>query len=448
MAVASAVADTGNPLIDSLTWGTRWSSGAAKTVVNVGFVPGAGGTPTAAELAAIMGMFDQFEAVLNVDLRWTGADTGNSADIRFLFRNDTASAFMASGEPPGEGGLKADGSASSIITISRPYLKEPSNPVWEQGSFNAMIMAHEFGHALGLAHPHDDGGTAGDHSLMFPGVKGSVTALGAYQLNQGINTMMSYNYGWATGPVPTHSSRYGYTSGPMALDIQALQYLYGANASHNAGNTLHVLPNKNVVGTAYACLWDSGGFDTIAAPEGSTANGRIDLRAATGTVDAGGGGYVSHLNGVAGGFTIAKGVVIERAIGGLGNDVLIGNGAANVLAGQGGIDRLYGGRGRDVFDFNRLGDSAAGLNAPDRIADFHPGEDRLDLQTIDANNLVIGNQAFVLWSGDRFTAAGQVKVTHTAGNTYVQLNTDRDVAAESVIQLVGWQVLGRGDFLF
>ena len=74
---------------------------------------------------------------------------------------------------------------------------------------------------------------------------------------------------------------------------------------------------------------------------------RIDLTAATLDYTPTGGGVVSflynedhlhpHAEQVKGGFTIANGVVIENATGGDGNDVLIGNSAANVLTGNIGL---------------------------------------------------------------------------------------------------------------
>ena len=97
-------------------------------------------------------------------------------------------------------------------------------------------------------------------------------------------------------------------------------------------------------------IWDSGGTDTIAHT--GTVSARIDLTAATLDYTATGGGVISFVNGVYGGFTIAAGVVIENATGGSAGDVLIGNGAANLLTGGGGNDSLSGGLGNDTFAFN------------------------------------------------------------------------------------------------
>lgn len=46
---------------------------------------------------------------------------------------------------------------------------------------------------------------------------------------------------------------------------------------------------------------------------------------------------------------IAAGVIIENAIGGSGDDRLMGNDAANILRGGGGADELSGGGGSDTL---------------------------------------------------------------------------------------------------
>lgn len=68
------------------------------------------------------------------------------------------------------------------------------------------------------------------------------------------------------------------------------------------------------------------------------ATAYIDLRSATLEYTNGGGGYISYVAGVHGGFTIADGVVIENATGGSGADTLIGNNSYWWLYGLGGAD--------------------------------------------------------------------------------------------------------------
>ena len=212
---------------------------------------------------------------------------------------------------------------------------------------------------------------------------------------------MSANDGWVTGPNAQSSTAFGLQSGLMALDILALQSLYGANTTYASGDNSYVLANTNAMGTAFTSIWDTGGVDTItmSGPRGC----RIDLRTATGQFEEGGGGFISWANGIRGGFTIAAGAVIENATGSSGNDRLNGNGVANVLTGNagndvlighGGKDTLSGGAGEDRFMFRDACDTGPTMLSADLITDFNAAEDVLDLRGIDAMAGIAGNQAF------------------------------------------------------
>ena len=282
-------------------------------------------------------------------------------------------------------------------------------------------MIHEVGHGLGLAHPHDRGGT----STVFPGVTRDFGDYGQFDLNQGIYTMMSYNDGWPTAPHRiSPSDDYGYEGTPMAVDIAVLQDKYGANGSYHRGDDNYTLPTANASGTFYSCLWDAGGIDTIRA--GATErNAVIDLHDATLRAENGGGGFVSYARGIHGGFTIANGVVIENAVGGRGDDRLTGNEAGNVLEGGDGDDRLTGGLGRDVltgaadrdtFVFEAVRDSRAGSGI-DRITDFDRA-DEIDLTDIDWSG-ERGDQAFTFVDG-RLSEAGEVRIRQAGGDTFLE----------------------------
>ncbi|MBC2653665.1 FG-GAP-like repeat-containing protein [Novosphingobium aerophilum] len=156
---------------------------------------------------------------------------------------------------------------------------------------------------------------------------------------------MSYNDGYSQKGL-SPSLAYGWMSTPGAFDIAAVQAVYGVNTSTRASDDVYLVPASNQPGTAYACIWDAGGNDTISA-ENVVVNCKIDLRAATLLQAEGGGGWLSSAEGVFGGFTIANGAVIENAIGGAGNDTLTGNDADNRLSGGSGNDELNGGAGND-----------------------------------------------------------------------------------------------------
>ncbi len=224
---------------------------------------------------------------------------------------------------------------------------DPTLPSWSDdsllpGGFSYTLLLHEFGHGLGLEHPHEWPG--------FPGVSFS-GSIGSFGLNQGVFTVMTYNDGWVTspdGPLPSGIYDYGYSYTPMALDIAVLQDIYGANTTHNNDNTVYMLDTANVSGTGYAAIWDTGGIDTIINT--SAIGSVIDLRPASLQVEEGGGGWVSSVDGVFGGFTVAAGSVIENATGGSGDDTIIGSGTNNILSGNAGDDMLVDALGNDLLD--------------------------------------------------------------------------------------------------
>lgn len=241
----------------------------------------------------------------------------------------------------------------------------------EVGGRGFVTLLQEIGHGLGLAHPHDAGGS----STIMTGVTSPTGDHGAFDLNQGVYTTMSLNDGW---PAALHGSTPSETFGsqgmPMALDIAVLQEIYGVNPATNLGNTVYDLPDTNAGGTYYQAIWDAGGTDTIRY--GGNADAVIDLRAATLQYGPGGGGFISYVAGIHGGATIADGVVIENARSGAGDDTLIGNDAANVLSGKAGDDRLFGRSGDDLLNGGGGADVVRGGPGNDRLLGA-PGNDRL-----------------------------------------------------------------------
>jgi len=238
------------------------------------------------------------------------------------------------------------------------------------GSYDYITMVHEMGHTLGLAHPHDTGGT----STTFPGVS-SWPDLGVGQQNQTVYTVMSYND--LNGPItPNTVQSFGFIGGPMAYDMEVMVRKYGA-AAKNTGNTTYQIPTSNTTGTYFEAIKDTGGTDTISAA-GANKSVRIDLRAATLNAD---GGKLSKASGVYGGFTIATGTRIENAIGGNRGDVIIGNSGRNVIRARGGNDTIrtgggrdvaYGGGGNDTFIPGPGRNVFIGGGGPDRVVIWAP----------------------------------------------------------------------------
>jgi len=278
-----------------------------------------------------------------------------------------------------------------------------------QGGFSFATMLHELGHAHGLAHPHDNGGG----SDIMLGVTGPFDSLGVYDLNQGVYTVMSYNDAWQLhpdGPSPFTAAGVdnGWSGTLSALDIALLQQRYGVANPFAAGNTIYTLKDVQAVGTYYETIWDTGGVDEIRYI--GTRDAQIDLTAATLDYSPTGGGVVSFVDDIHGGYTIANGVVIENGTGGDGNDVIIGNGVANVLKGNGGNDFLMGKAGADTLNGGSGTDTAsyalatsgvvASLGSNSGSAGEASGDQFISIEKLEGSNfadtLTSGNGAHTL----------------------------------------------------
>ena len=339
--------DGANPWIDSLVWGGAWTDadGGKVTInyaVQTGYDPygvfaGSSLSWSAAALGALGKVISSWEAVANIDFVQTAPAT---ADAWFWVNTDSQVwSNLGYSEVP------AYDSTEPLYLMLNGQDSSWNATGLQKGGFAYVTILHEMGHLLGLAHPHD-GGSAWDATL-FPGVTAAFDSYGTYNLNQGIFTTMSYNDGWATR-FPGHGALgYGYQATPMALDIAAIQAIYGANTTFASGNNTYALPKANTAGAYWSCIWDTGGTDTVSNAGGTLAC-TIDLRAAPLT-GPNAGGWVSWNAGIVGGFTIANGVKIENALGGSGADRITGNIYANRLDGAAGNDTIWGGGGNDTI---------------------------------------------------------------------------------------------------
>ena len=360
------------------------------------------------EQGQLWSIFEGVEEFVDIDFQIT--TNRNAADIEWATdtlpstSGGTLLGFFFFPSSNGNGGYGILNNNSS----SFPRWNSSPGGTMDTGGFMYGVAVHELGHGLGLAHPHDSG--AG--SDVMQGVSSS-SSRGNFGLNQSPFTAMSYNEGWNENPAgfasSTAATGHGATFG--ALDIAALQNMYGANTTHANGNDVYNLFDTQATGSGsgYYTTWDTGGIDEFRYSGSRDAT--IDLREATLLYENGGGGFMSFVDGIIAGRTIANGVVIENATGGSGADTLIGNSAANTLVGNAGNDTLTGGGGIDTFEFD-FGDGF------DTITDFELGTDLIDFLGLgiafaDLSITDVSGNARVTYD---FTTSGQITLNGVASS--------------------------------
>ncbi|HVZ43899.1 MAG TPA: Ig-like domain-containing protein [Ramlibacter sp.] len=137
-------------------------------------------------------------------------------------------------------------------------------------------------------------------------------------------------------------------------------------------------------------------------------------------------------------------LVGTAAINGVGNgdpNQLTGNTAANQLTGGLGADTMTGGTGADTFIWSAVNQSPWGGN--DTITDFKATEgDKLNLQAIDPNPLVAGDQKFTFIGTAAFSSSDATAQLRFDPGTHMLLgSTDADTDAEFAVLLTGVNAL-------
>ncbi|WP_075216480.1 M10 family metallopeptidase [Mongoliimonas terrestris] len=349
MAAVSFVIPSGDPYLDGVLSDVRWASPALtySFPASGSFYGGYGGSEPSTNFGA-------FSALQKDAMRAALAAYAAVSQLTFTEWTETASLHAT---------LRfAESDAPDYAWAYYPSTAEEGGDAWFNRSSTALdspargnhgwsTYLHELGHALGLAHPHED--------TVMPADRDSLEY-----------TVMSYRSYVGASPTGSLAGTWSEPQTPMMYDIAAIQRLYGANFATNAGDSVYrwspTTGEMSINGAGQGApggnkilmtVWDGGGTDTYdLSAYGGGVN--VDLRPGAWSTTAAAQLADLHWNGsqkAAG--TMANAFLfngdtrslIENARGGAGDDTLIGNIAGNVLEGGRGNDTLEGIAGNDTL---------------------------------------------------------------------------------------------------
>ena len=416
--------------LPTLSEATKWGSGTPGTGADVTYFFTTASNWTASEKAAWQGGLALWSAV--ADIKFAEAADATSANFVITRGNDRAAFAQYSGQDPsvvGDNTLGLPTPTGSLISIdTNPLSFGPIGPdLGARGGYPLSAVVHEIGHIIGLGHGGPYNGPVDPMVFQFSPYDTKLWTLMSYISPMQGQTKFFDQYpvgGTDWGSVFDAGRDRSYAPlTPMALDILAAQRLYGAATSGPLASGGKVFGfNANIegyIGRFYdfsinqhpvLTLWSGGTGNTLNL-SGFSSDSTINLTP----------GSFSSAAGLTNNIGIAFGTVIETAIGGGGNDTILGNDLRNFLKGGAGNDLIRSGAGNDSVWGDGGNDTLSGGIGADTIdpgAGIDIVRDRLvDLNsdmifgfgfatTVDIAGSLIGRDALVVTEFGSTTAIG------------------------------------------
>ena len=203
-------------------------------------------------------------------------------------------------------GQTPDARAGDVwLDVETLQLLSPGQEGWE-------VLLHEIGHALGLSHPKAESSSTTATVLLDEWNDNGYTVMSSFQ-----------------SPSKLWQSWFG------ALDIQALQSLYGTGRPLATGNDSYMYGNSQ--GQSLSTLRDAGGTDFLDLSKNSLG-AYVDLKPGSfSSIGITAQGYGAYNN-----VFIDSSTTIENVIGTAYDDVIYGNDADNLIYEWGGNDVIDG----------------------------------------------------------------------------------------------------------
>jgi PKD repeat protein len=421
----SAMPSSGDYRIDALLSGYRWGSGSSGITVTYSFYENSvfGGTYYGSENVSevseqvktnVRAVMAWYSTIMNVNfVEVVETNTSTFGVVRIM---DSTAPSYAYAYYPSSSHLGGDVHLNS----SYDRLGDTNGFQHPAGEHGYTTLIHEIGHAIGLKHPHDG-------SPRLPSAEDNHT-----------RTVMSYGF---PGESP---------GTPMAYDVMALQYVYGARSyrtlgdayqfsraaidQYSLGGQLFISPTL----TTKQVIWDSGGYNVLdlSGFTASTSGYRLDLNP-LGWLSTNANYLTTYLNA---GMVIGPGVGISQLVNSGSSDTIYANALANVFSGYSsnrvtGSDVIYGATTADTIDLSgyvpgQVFESVSGNdkvlsfgeNGSIRLKDYYVSPDKQPAITYSTVTPQVSVADVSVTEGDATTTATFVVTLTAPGATPQEVN--------------------------